>query len=130
MILGGDLNLTTSIREVWGENLKSDPLDVYFFPFFDSLNLMDKCPSKLSPMWRNMCNVESPISKRLEKFFLFKSFFSNGFLIKSWVKSGGLSNHCLIVICLEMQENLMSPQFKFNASWLKELDFIKVVEDS
>jgi hypothetical protein len=30
ILLGGDLNLTLSLREVWGSHLNQDPLDAFF----------------------------------------------------------------------------------------------------
>jgi hypothetical protein len=34
LVMGGDLNLTTSCREVWGDSARVDPLQLYFSQLF------------------------------------------------------------------------------------------------
>lgn len=48
VILGGDLNLTIYVTEVWGSHSFQDPLGGYFKRLFKYLHLVDLAPSKLS----------------------------------------------------------------------------------
>jgi hypothetical protein len=41
LILAGDLNLTTSSSETWGQKATSDPLSVYFKSLFQRHSLID-----------------------------------------------------------------------------------------
>ena len=49
VILGGDLNLTLTMGEVWGENAKKDALGNFFLDFFEKRKLVDVVPLKLEP---------------------------------------------------------------------------------
>ena len=54
-ILGGNLNFTKDIREVWGSSLYKAPLGDFFIHFMFSHHLVDVDPIKLVPIWRNYC---------------------------------------------------------------------------
>ena len=49
VILGGDLNLTLTMGEVWGENSRKDALGNFFLDFFEKRKLVDVVPLKLEP---------------------------------------------------------------------------------
>jgi hypothetical protein len=49
IIIEGDLNLTLSIEEIWGERAILDPLADFFSVVFASADLVDIFPSPLSP---------------------------------------------------------------------------------
>ena len=53
VILGGDLNLTLTARESWGEKARQDSLALYFQFFFEKEHMADVIPIKLEPTWRN-----------------------------------------------------------------------------
>ena len=53
VILGGDLNLTLEVGEVWGENARKDALAPFFLNLFEKEKLVDMAPLKLEPTWRN-----------------------------------------------------------------------------
>jgi hypothetical protein len=69
-ILGGDMNFTSSISEVWGNYSRLDPFETYFNHYFEALHLVDVNPIKLALTWRNLCSLEDAVSKRLDKFFV------------------------------------------------------------
>jgi hypothetical protein len=52
-VIGGDLNFTLSLREVWGPSPKEDRQRGFFLSFLESVNLLDVEPVRLSPTWRN-----------------------------------------------------------------------------
>ena len=41
MVLSGELNLTLSLREIWGKDTKKDPLGVLFYQLFENHHLID-----------------------------------------------------------------------------------------
>ena len=47
IILGGDLNLTLNLKEIWGEAARSDPLGNFFSQCFENAHLVDVEPVKL-----------------------------------------------------------------------------------
>ena len=51
VILGGDLNLTLTAGESWGENSRQDSLALYIQFFFEKKHLVDVIPIKLEPTW-------------------------------------------------------------------------------
>ena len=73
IILGGDLNLTLSEKENWGTLARQDGLSSLFARLFESKELVDIRPLKLTPTWRNNRSGEHEISKRLDRFFLQKN---------------------------------------------------------
>jgi len=52
-VIEGDLNLTLSLRKVWGPSPKENRQRGFFLSFFESVNLIDMESMKLSPTWRN-----------------------------------------------------------------------------
>jgi hypothetical protein len=72
LILGGDLNFTTSFREVWGEHTRVDPLQPYFSKLLQEEGMVDVEPLKLLPTWRNGRRRQEFISKRLDRFLIFE----------------------------------------------------------
>ena len=63
LILVGDLNLTTSSEEIWGENAWVDPLSPYFKQLFSKNHLVDSTPDEVVPTWRNRRSRSEGISK-------------------------------------------------------------------
>ena len=52
VILGGDLNLTLTMVELWGENARNDSRSIFYFIFLGK-GLIDVQPLKLDLTWRN-----------------------------------------------------------------------------
>jgi hypothetical protein len=63
LILGGDLNFSLGIKEVWGTHARSDPLSTYFTQKLEELNLLDIEPVNFKPTWRNNRVGEDNIAK-------------------------------------------------------------------
>ena len=53
IILGGDMNFTTMIREVQGNTIERHPLEEYFSHFIIYSNIIDMEHVSLIPMWRS-----------------------------------------------------------------------------
>ena len=74
VIIEGDLNLTLSKKENWGILSRKDGMSSYFANLFESKELVDIQPLKLTPTWRNNKSGDHTISKRLYKFLLSENF--------------------------------------------------------
>ena len=66
VILGGDLNLTLFEKENSGKLARWDNLSPFFATLFESKELVDVQPLKLTPTWRNNRSGDQTISKRLD----------------------------------------------------------------
>jgi hypothetical protein len=53
VIVGGDLNFSLGVAEVWGPRTCLDPLSDYFTHFLDLHGLLDLEPVKLQSTWQN-----------------------------------------------------------------------------
>ena len=53
LILGGDLNLTMNVFDIWGKRAVLDPLLSHFKLLFDSVGLTDIALLCTGPTWRN-----------------------------------------------------------------------------
>ena len=53
VILGGYLNITLSEKENWGATIRQDSLSSFFDALFESKELVDLQPMKLTPTRRN-----------------------------------------------------------------------------
>jgi endonuclease/exonuclease/phosphatase family metal-dependent hydrolase len=101
LILGGDLNLTTSSREVWGAHARSDPLQLYFNQLFQVEGLVDVEPLKVLPTWRNGRRGHNYIAKRLDRFLISEDLVMSGIRYRSWVCNTKISDHMPVILHLE-----------------------------
>lgn len=53
VIIGKDINLVLSTKEIWGSSVRLDPMSGYFINLFNSSNLLDIVPCPLFPTWSN-----------------------------------------------------------------------------
>jgi hypothetical protein len=67
-LVGGDLNFTLSLREVWGENPRVDSQSGFFLSFMEKHHLVDIEPVKLMPTWHNFRTDKEAVAKRLDRF--------------------------------------------------------------
>jgi hypothetical protein len=130
LILGGDLNFSLGIKEVWGSHARSDPLSTYFTQKLDEHNLLDIEPVKFKPTWRNNRVGEDNIAKRLDHFLIKDTLLEKSFQLKQWIGHGGISDH--YPIFLELRTGLDKPPspFKFNRTWLSDETFLKLVKEN
>jgi hypothetical protein len=128
IIVGGDLNFTLSMREVWGASAIIDPLSDFFTSLIHSSGLVDVQPTKLTPTWRNGRAGSAGIEKRLDRFLLDDSLLSSSSKIRSWVINSTISNHNLIFLQLDSFSQKSPPPFKFNTTWIKDQDFSSLIK--
>ena len=130
VILGGDLNLTLSEKENWVSLARHDGLGFFFVALFESKELIDLQPLKLTPTWRNNRSGEQAISKRLDRFLLSENLLSGSLIVKTWVEVGSLSHHLPVLLRIQSPESKSVAPFKFNPAWLMEEDYRKLVGET
>jgi exonuclease III len=123
LIVGGDLNFTLSQNEVWGISARTDPLGPFLQSLLEAHGLVDVQPTKLVPTWRNNRKQEAAVAKRLDRFLVSDSLMIGPIRIRSWVETGGTSDHRPVVLSLDPPEIKPPTPFKFNPAWLEEEDY-------
>lgn len=116
LIIAGDLNLTTSIRETWGDYASLDSLADLFTSLFSQHNLVDYAPVQLAPTWRNGRLGSDSILKRLDRFLISDQLITSQDRIRSWVDSAFLSDHAPIFLLLDSSPYKITHPFKFNSN--------------
>jgi hypothetical protein len=89
--------------------------------------LIDLKPPEILPTWRNGRLGTAHIAKRLDRFLIAESLLLPSYSSRSWINLPFLSDHS--PICLQIGEGrgARGYPFKFNAQWLKDPSFIKLV---
>jgi hypothetical protein len=130
LIIAGDLNLTTSPREIWGVKAISDPLMSFFKHIFFKNSLIDLEPAELLPTWRNGRQGAASISKRLDRFLISAEVLSSSRTYRAWVNLPYISDHA--AICLQIGQGRFGARqtFIFNPLWLKEDSFNSLVRST
>lgn len=101
--------------------------------FFENLqedhNLVDIPSAKIQPTWRKNRTGEASLSRRFDRFLIKEPLVNRGSHIRRWVGSGGISNHRPIY--LELKDVIDKPKapFKFNSSWLRDANYMRMVTD-
>jgi hypothetical protein len=126
-ILGGDLNFTLFLCEVLGVHPHKDPLNGFFAHLIEVFHLRDLEPPKLVPTWQNGRKCVDGISKCLDRIIISKYLVEGPWTLKSWVGSGGISDHSLVFLKLECLERKPLVSMKFNNIWLAKEDYMKLV---
>ena len=119
-ILGGDLNLSLGVVEVWGLRASPEPFTYFFFHVVEQISLIDIDPVKLSPLWRNRRTRDERIAKRLDCFLILEKLVNSLDSIRKWLACRGESNHNHILFEAK-GKYLKSPiPFKLNHVGLKD----------
>jgi hypothetical protein len=128
--MGGDLNFTTSNREMWGAHARVDPLQLYFSQLIQVEGLVDVEPLKLLPTWRNGRGGQDYIAKRLDHFFISEDLALSGIRYRTWVCNSNISDHMPVILHLEQEIGKVCYPFKFNSVWLEEPEFVNLVREN
>ena len=127
LILAGDLNLTTSPKEMWGEKASIDPLLRFFNHIFYKNSLVDMKPAELLPTWTNWRLGPAGIAKRLDQFLIAEELLLPSYNVQALVNLPFLSAHA--PICLQIGDGRFDAgqPFKFNPQWLREDSFNSLI---
>ena len=93
LILGGDLNFSIGLSEIWGNRARMDPLSDFFSKSMENYGLVDIISSVMLPTWTNRRVGTENISKRLDRFLLSVDMLDFHYFFSQWVGSGGESDH-------------------------------------
>ena len=127
--MGGDLNLTLGVVEIWGLKAILDPLSDFFENHLAQLNVFNIEPIKLNPTCRYKREGEHMILKRLDRFLVGEDIvFSQSSQALQWVEWGGEFEHNPIVLKIKGGMHKPPSPFKFNASWIVDPDYIALLK--
>jgi hypothetical protein len=127
LIIVGDLNITLSAEEVWGSTNFSVSLADHLKALFQSKNLVDICPDRLVPTWRNGRQGSQAIAKRLDRCLLSDSLLISKEFYRSWVEYLFISDHAPIIFQMDLVAVNKNYPFKFNPLWLMDVEFSSLV---
>lgn len=128
IIVGGDLNLVTSIIEIWGDSSKPDPLDYFFNNMLTNVGLVHVFPIPLVPTWQNGQAEESRVVKRSDQVLVVDSLLQSFEKYRPWLELENLLDHQPIWLQLDHRKNWKTIPFKFNHNWIKDKEFTDLVK--
>jgi len=123
VVIGGDLNFSLGLSEVWGPHAHSDVMASFLTRKLIEKKLIDVEPIKLKPTWRNNRGGEARVAKRIDRFLVSENLVDSFFQIRQWVGSGGASDHFPIFLEIRKGPNNPPSPLKFNKLWLQEESF-------
>ena len=126
LVIGGNMNFTLGVHELWGPRARVDPLASFFSNLLQNIKMVDLDPQKLKPTWTNRRTGEDRIAKRPDRFLLVESLLGRDLMFKQWMDSGANSDN--MPIFLESLNNPKNPSipFKFCSAWLKMRRFSRL----
>ena len=128
LILVGDLNLTLSTTEVWGQNARSDALANFFISLFEQKKLISLQLICLEHTWKNNRTGDQEISKRMDRFLISKEICQDHLVLKTAMETWGLSDHRPITLSVTIPEEKSPTPFKFNLVWRENEDYREMVK--
>ena len=93
LILGGDLNFSMGLSEIWGFRARSDSLSDFFTKTLETYGLVDITPTVMLPTWTNRRVGTENICKRLDRFVVSADLLDLDYFYRQWVGSGGDFDH-------------------------------------
>ena len=93
LVLGGDINFSLGLSEIWGVNARVDALTDFFTNLLEGMGLVDINPMVSIPTWSNRRVGFESSCKRLDRLLLSVDFLDSDFLLKQWIGCGGDSDH-------------------------------------
>lgn len=102
----------------------------FFELLMDSHVLLNIYSTKIVPTWRNKRTGEDALARRLDHFLIKATLFARFDRIHQLMGSGGLSNHSPIFMGVMESNHKPNSPFKFNATWLTEANFHKLVHET
>lgn len=130
LIIVGDLNYTLSSDEVWGCGRKVDPLADPFQDALLSHNFVDICPAKIAPTWDNGRFGTTYVAKRLDHFLSHEKLIERLGDFCTEIISNFTSDHRPISLQWRNTGIRKGLPFKVNRSWLEDLEFNELVQES
>eukprot|EP00253_Pinus_taeda_P002292 PITA_02292 len=127
LLLAGDLNVTLSPDECWGNCRKSDSLSDKLRLGFLSRNLVDVKPDHMKPTWENGRTGQAHIAKRIDRFLIKASVIEKWGMPFSSIANEYSSDHRPIVLEWRELQYRREYYFKFNGIFLEDKSFNDVI---
>ena len=129
-ILGGDLNFSMGLFEIWGFRARLDSLSDFFTKILETYGLVDIIPTVMIPTWTNRRTGNENICKRLDRFLLSADMLDYEYFYRQWVGSGGDYDHQPVFLQILNRGFQLKSPFKFNPHWLEHEDMVKILSDT
>ena len=130
IILGGDLNFSLGLTEIWGDKARRDCLSNFFGKLLDDHGFVDIMPSVILPTWNNRRVGNENICKRLDRLLVSIDLSDFELWFRQWVGRGGDSDHHPIFLQIQGQDKNLHIPFKFNPHWLEHEDLVILLKNS
>lgn len=122
--VGGDFILTMYVQDIWGKNMRIDPLMDFFNNLFESMILVIVALVSLGPTWTNRRSGDEGIEKRLDHFIYMEVLLKYLYRLILWIMKYHLSYHYLVILQLDMRQEHINFPFKFNLNWNQDEEFV------
>jgi len=129
LIIDGDMNLTTSSKEVWGQSAQVDSLVGYFKSLCIKNNLVDVDPIEVMPTWQNGRSGDDNIAKRLDRIYVAEDLITSTMMYRIWVEFPFLSDHAPVFLEFGVGILAIAYPFKLNPDWMSDDSFVGLVWD-
>ena len=130
LILGGDLNFSMGLSEIWGFRARSDSLSDFFTKILETYGLVNITPTVMLPTWTNRRVGTENICKRLDRFLILVDMLDFVYFFRQWVGSGGDSDHQPVFLQIINKGFQLKSPFKFNPHWLENEYLVKILKDT
>eukprot|EP00253_Pinus_taeda_P024733 PITA_24733 len=127
LLLAGDLNVTLSPDECWGNCRKRDILSDRLRMEFINRKLVDVKPDQLKPTWENGRTGQAYIAKRIDRFFIKASMIEKWGMPYSSIANEFSSDHKPITLEWRELQYRREYSFKFNRIYLEDKSFNDVI---
>eukprot|EP00253_Pinus_taeda_P024864 PITA_24864 len=127
LLIAGDLNVTLSPNECWGNCRDRDPLSEKIRMGLLSRNLVDVCPVQLKPTWDNGRLGPAFIAKRINRFLIKVLMIEKWRMPYSSIANEYTSDHKPIILGWESFNFRKEYYFKFSRIFLEDESFIEII---
>jgi len=103
LILGGDLNLIVSTREIWGHSSSRDPMGSFLNQLFHDEGLIYLEPINLLLTWRNGRGDEDYIAKSFDSYLISENLVDAGLRYRLWVVNVKIYDHMPMILQLDKE---------------------------
>lgn len=130
LIFVGDLNCTIALEEVCERSRRIDPLVGMFRDALLAHNFLDILPVEMAPTWENGHTSVAYVAKRLDHILMHEHLISLFGDVQKKIISNFLSDHGPITLVWKKLIVHLHMPFKFNRTWLDDLEFNTLVRDT
>eukprot|EP00253_Pinus_taeda_P014645 PITA_14645 len=128
-IIGGDFNLIRSLDEKKGGLRRRDHFMDSFNEMIEELRLVDIQSINGIYTWNNRRGGKNQIASRLDRFLVSETVMKMDVFVEARIIPSLGSDHWPIRLEIDIKRIQGKRPFRFEAFWLRDLDFIKKVED-